>query len=61
MFYNHPDFHEMLKPETELEVRLLENPLFQEGLNWGKPRFGHPEGKVGLHVRDVLALSLIHI
>jgi hypothetical protein len=55
MFYNHPDFHEMLKPETELEVRLLENPLFQEGLNWGKPRFGHPEGKVGLHVRDVLA------
>ncbi len=54
MFYHKPDFHEMLRPETELEARLLENPLFQEGLNWGKPRFGHPEGKVGYHVRDVL-------
>ncbi len=55
MFYNLPDFHEILRPETELEVRLLENPLFQQGLNWGKPRFGHPEGKVGYHVQDVLA------
>jgi HD domain len=54
MFYNKPDFHDLLQPETELEARLLDTPVFQEGLNWGKPRFGHPEGKVGYHVREVL-------
>ena len=54
MFHNKPDFYILLQPETELEARLLEPPEFQEGLNWGKPRFGHPEGKVGLHVREVL-------
>lgn len=54
MFYNKPDFHDLLQPETELEARLLDSPVFQEGLNWGKPRFGHPEGKVGYHVREVL-------
>ena len=54
MFHTEPDFKALLQPETELEARLLENPLFQVGLNWGKPRFGHPEGKVGYHVREVL-------
>jgi HD domain len=54
MFYNKPDFHDLLRPETELEVKLLDTPVFQEGLDWGKPRFGHPEGKVGYHVREVL-------
>ena len=54
MFHNEPDFHSLLQPENELEARLLDTPQFQEGLNWGKPRFGHPEGKVGLHVREVL-------
>lgn len=54
MLQNEPDFHALLQPETELEARLLDTPVFQEGLNWGKPRFGHPEGKVGYHVREVL-------
>ncbi|MCU0347798.1 MAG: hypothetical protein MUC59_12730 [Saprospiraceae bacterium] len=54
MFNEKPDFHKLLQPATELEARLLDTPEFQAGLNWGKPRFGHPEGLVGYHVRDVL-------
>ena len=29
--------------------------MLQEGLAWGKPRRGHPEGSVGAHVADLLA------
>jgi hypothetical protein len=33
---------------------VLEDPVLQEGLAWGKPRRGHPEGTVGAHVADLL-------
>jgi hypothetical protein len=33
---------------------LIEDPVLQEGLAWGKPRRGHPEGAVGEHVADLL-------
>ncbi|MCB9316845.1 MAG: hypothetical protein H6569_11960 [Lewinellaceae bacterium] len=46
--------HALLRPETALEKLLLGQPEFQHGLRWGEPRFGHPEGKVMLHVREVL-------
>ena len=49
------DFHNQLRPETELEIKLLATTEFQEGMMWGKPRFGHPEGKVLFHVKEVLA------
>lgn len=48
------DLLEWLKPETELEHKLLADPEFVKGLHWGKPRFGHPEGKVVFHIREVL-------
>jgi len=41
-------------PETELERALSEDPVLQEGLAWGQPRRGHPEGSVGAHVADLL-------
>jgi hypothetical protein len=41
-------------PETDLERALLADPVLQEGLAWGKPRRGHPEGTVGAHVADLL-------
>jgi len=41
-------------PETELERAVLADPVLQEGLAWGKPRRGHPEGTVGAHVADLL-------
>ena len=45
---------EYLVPENELEFQFLQNPDFQKGLFWGMPRYGHPEGKVVYHIREVL-------
>jgi hypothetical protein len=33
---------------------LSRDPQLVEGLAWGKPRKGHPEGTVGAHVADLL-------
>ncbi len=46
--------HHIIHPESPLEETLLATPEFRTGYGWGTPRFGHPEGKVGLHVREVL-------
>ena len=43
-----------MRPESELERALLSDPEVLEGLAWGKPRSGHPEGSVGTHVADLL-------
>lgn len=43
-----------LQPETDLERRLILHPEFQEGLLWGVPRYGHPEGEIYKHIREVL-------
>jgi hypothetical protein len=42
------------RPETELERRVASDPELVEGLSWGRPRAGHPEGSVGQHVADLL-------
>lgn len=44
----------ILEPETDLERAFLEDEEFMRGLFWGKPRFGHPEGEVLHHIREVL-------
>jgi hypothetical protein len=41
-------------PETELERRVSAEPELLEGLAWGEPRAGHPEGAVGIHVSHLL-------
>jgi hypothetical protein len=41
-------------PENELERAIVQDPALLEGLAWGKPRQGHPEGSVGAHVADLL-------
>jgi hypothetical protein len=52
----------LIRPESALERRLLKHPDFRQGLLWGEPRFGHPEGKVAIHVREVLDnIDLIQI
>jgi len=43
-----------LQPESDLEFRMIAEPEFQNGLFWGKPRFGHPEGQVINHIFEVL-------
>ncbi len=40
--------------ETELEYLIAADLDWQRGVEWGKPRQGHPEGKVLFHVHDVL-------
>ena len=42
------------EPESQLERTLLADPDLREGLAWGKPRSGHPEGSVGAHVADLV-------
>ena len=48
------EIKELLKPETELEKRIVSDSEFIEGANYGKPRSGHPEGQVVYHIREVL-------
>jgi len=38
------------EPETDLERQVVTEPELLEGLAWGQPRAGHPEGAVGTHV-----------
>ncbi len=40
--------------ETQLERNIAADPAWLAGIGWGKPRSGHPEGKVIYHIRDVL-------
>ncbi len=42
------------EPESELERAMTEDPELLEGLAWGTPRPGHPEGSVAAHVSDLL-------
>src|SRR3954471_16245761 len=41
-------------PETGLERAVTSTPELREGLAWGRPRAGHPEGPVGAHVSHLL-------
>jgi hypothetical protein len=42
------------EPENELERQVIGDPEVQQGLAWGEPRAGHPEGPVGTHVSHLL-------
>jgi hypothetical protein len=48
------DLIDGFEPESDLERRLAEDPVLLEGLAWGTPRDGHPEGSVGAHVSQLL-------
>ena len=41
--------------ETETERAIAADPEWREGIEWGTPRRGHPEGAVKTHIADVLA------
>ncbi len=43
-----------IQPITELESTILAQSDLIQGLNWGRPTYGHPESAVGFHVLDVL-------
>jgi hypothetical protein len=42
------------EPESEVERALSRDPVLLEGWAWGRPREGHPEGRVGEHVGHLL-------
>src|SRR3954469_5159597 len=42
------------EPENDLEARMTRDPYLLEGLAWGEPRAGHPEGQVAVHVEHLL-------
>ena len=48
------DIEDLIKPIEQLERSILVDDELIKGLLWGKPRHGHPEGEVALHVRHVL-------
>ena len=41
-------------PESDLERRIVTDPVWREGVRYGKPRPGHPEGSVLAHIHEVL-------
>ena len=43
-----------IEPQTELERAVLDDPELRDGLAWGEPRPGHPEGSIAAHVIDLL-------
>lgn len=45
-----------IEPQTELERSILSKREIQEGLEYGKLRRGHPEGKVRFHVLEILEM-----
>jgi hypothetical protein len=40
--------------ENQLERRIADDPAWREGVAWGRPRPGHPEGAIRAHIADVL-------
>jgi len=40
--------------ETDLERTIAGDPAWIEGIQYGRPRPGHPEGQVMFHIADVL-------
>lgn len=49
------ELKDYLKPETDLEASFLEDTEFCRGLQWGVPRYGHPEGSIMAHIVEVNA------
>lgn len=45
---------DLLNPQQEIEYKFLESEEFLLGLDWGIPRYGHPEGKILYHIAEVL-------
>lgn len=52
-FYNPLD---LIAAETPLEKAILLDSEVQAGLNYGRPRRGHPEGKTLFHVQELLQM-----
>jgi len=45
---------QIVKPENGIEAAIVSDANFIQGASYGKPRSGHPEGKVIYHIKEVL-------
>ena len=45
---------QIVKPENGIETAIVSDVDFIEGCSYGKSRPGHPEGKIILHIEEVL-------
>jgi hypothetical protein len=45
---------DIIKPKNGREIAICEDPEFEQGALYGKPRRGHPEGQVIYHIKEVL-------
>lgn len=52
---NQRELADLLQPEDALENAFLEDAEFRRGLQWGVPRYGHPEGAIWCHILEVNA------
>lgn len=39
----------------EILSKILADPMYQNSLDWGRPRRGHPEGSLRNHIEDLVA------
>ncbi|MGB0862264.1 MAG: hypothetical protein ACPG19_00735 [Saprospiraceae bacterium] len=51
---NNQIIEKIIRPETKLEKRIINESVIRQGMLWGKPRRGHPEGAVINHIQEVL-------
>lgn len=55
MLLSQRELADLLQPENELEASFLDDAAFRRGLQWGVPRYGHPEGAIWCHILEVNA------
>jgi len=41
-------------PENSLEEKIVESDVFKIAADFGNIRKGHPEGKIGIHIKEIL-------
>jgi hypothetical protein len=46
---------QLLGLETDLEQQIALHPAVRQGLLWGEPRYGHPEGMVLYHIPEIFS------
>lgn len=52
-FLTDKEILDLLQPETDFERFLALHPDVKMGLEWGEPRYGHPEGKAVYHIPEI--------
>ncbi|MEM9983404.1 MAG: hypothetical protein AAF734_12980, partial [Bacteroidota bacterium] len=52
--FNTPWGNFSFAPQNDLEATIIQDTTWQQGLFFGKPRRGHPEGQIWPHILEVM-------